>query len=341
LSEVATREERTVYFATNRREVQNDETPDIEAWTRFGIENSEELTLGRCTVNFPVRHHKRGGLEIVSLFERADPERHFLVEALRQLSKEEFSESVQKDDLLLFVHGFNNTFSDAILRAGQLHYDSEFPGIVLAFSWPSLGSATTEDYKKDTDKAEKSVRALADLLENLTDVAATSTPPKKVHVMAHSLGNRLLLAAIHDLARRDVWKPGQRSLGQIVLAAPDVGALRFNNIVGYAVKSAERVSYYYCRSDLALKISQTINNYEPVGLYPFFMDGLDTINADGVDTSFIGHGYYGSSPKVLADFNLLFRYNDGPSQRRPPLSTHARVYDHDHWSFLAIKIREQ
>jgi esterase/lipase superfamily enzyme len=341
LSDVANPNERTVYFATNRLMEPDGKVSEGESWKRFGVEISDELVLGSCTVNFPIRHHRRGALETASRFARPDPEKHFLIEALKQLTRDELLEPLGNHDLLLFVHGFNNRFDDAVLRAGQIQYDAEFPGEVCAFSWPSLGLMSTDDYKADIAKAEKSVLALSELLELLTVPKDGRGIPRKVHVVAHSLGNRLLLASLYDLVKRGIWKSDEQYLGQVVLAAPDVGALKFNNLVGFATKCAKRVSYYYCRSDMALKISQTINNYEPVGLYPFFQDKLDTINADGVDTSFIGHGYYGSSAKVLADFNLLFRYNYSPSQRMPPLFSHSRIYDHDHWSFLPVEIREQ
>ena len=53
-------------------------------------------------------------------------------------------------------------------------------------------------------------------------------------MIAHSMGNRVFLGALHDLVQRGVWKAGEKYLGQVVLAAPDVGAARFNNVLGYA-----------------------------------------------------------------------------------------------------------
>jgi esterase/lipase superfamily enzyme len=342
LSEVANPQERIVYFATNRRLlVDSSQEDSAQGVNNFGTDLSDDLHFGQCVVNFPIRHHKRGNLEVATWFERTNPAKHFLVMAIQELSRTELMQPLGDDDLLIYVHGFDNTFEDAVLRSGQLKYDTDFSGNVLAFSWPSLGSMTPEDYKNDTGRAEKSVRALADLLEFASTAARNSQPARKVHVIAHSLGNRLLLSAIHNLAAREVWKPDEKYLGQIVMAAPDVGAIQFNNVINYAIRSSERASYYYCRTDLALQMSQNINSFEPVGLYPFFQQNLDTISADGVDTSFIGHGYYGSSTQVLADFNLLFCNHYAPAQRMPPITAHSRVYDHDHWSFLPVDIREQ
>ena len=344
LSDVAGPHERAVYFATNRQPTdpakQSGKSPDVPT---FGSDLADRVLLGKCTVNFPIRHHHKGDLATPGWWDHADPEQFFLINALELLAADQLTQQFGDHDVLLFIHGFDNSFADAVLRAGQLQYDTDFPGSAIAFCWPSDGSASTESYKHDVEKAEKSVRPLADVLELLTKsaAAANATKPAKVHVIAHSLGNRLFLAALHDLNRRGVWTSDRRYLGQVVLAAPDVGAARFNNLVGYAAQAAERLTYYYCRADKALIISQSINSYEPVGLYPYFETGLDTINADGVGTDFISHSYYGSSPKVLADLNLLFCLDYGPEQRMPPLSTHSKVYGHDHWSFLPVVVKEQ
>ena len=337
LSKVAAGHEREVYFATNRKPIAPAAAGEK---LKFGSELADGVVYGKCTVNFPVRHAP-GELPTPSWWNSADPEQYFLVEAVDRLTADQLGHELSEHDILLFVHGYSNTFEDAVLRAGQLQYDTEFPGNAVAFSWPADGSLSPDAYKADALNAEKSARPLADFLEMLTKSADASSPPAKVHVIAHSMGNRVFLAALHDLVQRGVWKEGEKHLGQVVLAAPDVGAARFNNVVGYAIGAAQRLTYYYCRTDRALTVSQSINYWEPVGLYPYFEIGLDTINADGVGTDFISHSYYGSSPRVLADLHLVFCSSYAPSKRMPPLSSHSTVYGHDHWSFLPVVIQEE
>ncbi|HEX3872185.1 MAG TPA: alpha/beta hydrolase [Pirellulales bacterium] len=340
LSDVADRADRIVYFATNRLQASNAASPMPNPRIMFDATLSSDLALGTCTVNFPIKHHKEGELETANWWQTGDPETCFLVEAAKLLKPDELRASLGKDDVLLYVHGFNTTFDYAVLRAGQIQYDSEFPGKAMAFSWPSMG--VISQYKADADTAEKSFRALADVLDMLAGDGADAAPGKgHVHVIAHSLGNRVFLGALHDLVSRNVWKPDEKHLGQVILAAPDVGASRFNNVIGYAIGAAEHVTYYYCRNDFALATSQQVNYYEPVGLYPYFGTGLDTINADGVDTSFINHDYYAAAPQVLSDLHLLLKFAYAPDKRMPPLTTHSQVYGHDHWSFLPVAIKEE
>ncbi len=100
------------------------------------------------------------------------------------------------------------------------------------------------------------------------------------------------------------------------------------------------MTYYYCKRDSALLASQRLNNYEPVGLLPYFDVRLCTINADGMDTSFLGHNYFSSSKQVLLDLQLLFSMGLPPAERMPPLASRAEVFGHDYWSFTSLAVKQ-
>ena len=84
-------------------------------------------------------------------------------------------------DLLVFIHGFDNTFSDAITRAAfnrEWLAASQMPGTdttVIAFSWPSLGKMISgpilaADYLADQHMAANSGLALMDIFANLQPI---------------------------------------------------------------------------------------------------------------------------------------------------------------------------
>jgi esterase/lipase superfamily enzyme len=307
----------------------------------FSNECSSELHYGRCRINIPVQQHRLGKLELPTWWQKRDPAKHFLVESLEILNGANFQAALRPGDLLLFVHGYNTSFEHAVLRAAQLRYDMEFPGPVAAFSWPSAGSLTA--YEKDEQTAQRSIPLLAELLIGLINAPAAdtgATPSRRIHVLAHSMGNRILLDAVYQLYEENRLQPGKPELGQVILAAPDVGAIQFNNKLPYIMEAADRVTYYYCNHDAALAASRKINLYEPIGMFPYFDDGLDTINADGVGTSFISHGYYASSREVLQDIRLLVLRQLPPPARMPPLVAAAEVFGHRCWSFTPIQMRE-
>jgi hypothetical protein len=333
---------RVVKFATNRS---LDSRAADSAAPKF-LAAIGPLVYGECQVNFPVRNHRRGRLERPSWWQSLDPEKHFLVESTKVLDEGDFFAGLGQDDLLLFVHGFANGFDDAVMCTAQLAADVDFPGRPMAFCWPSVGEVSEAAYGQDAAQAGKSIAALADLLDRLTAPTGDSSAdgaggrPPRLHVLAHSMGNRIVLEAVYQLVDSGRWPQGEKRLGQVVLAAPDVGAAQFNQLVDYTLDASDRVTYYYYANDLALNVSREFNKYEPVGMIPYFERGLDTINAEGSGTDFLGHSYYSSSVKMLADFELLLKYGYGPERRIPPLGAKTRVFGHDHWSFLPLVATE-
>jgi esterase/lipase superfamily enzyme len=331
LSEVAKPEERVVYFATNRNIVTG-----ADGRSRFGTDVATDTTFGSCLVNIPLRNHHRGDLETPGWLAQGDPSQFFAVDATQTADSDQFLTALGPDDIVIFVHGFLTTFDDAVLRAAQLRFDTNFPGQIISFSWPSYGDLSK--YPDDQKHAADSVDALAGLLKSL--IQSPTAGKRKLHIIAHSLGNRVTLNAIYLLLSREGIVADDKPLGQIILAAPDVGASDFNYLVDYAIDSSARVTYYFSNLDSALRISQKQNSYQPVGLYPYFERGLDTICADHTDTSFIGHSYYADSDRVLSDLQLILTRGLAPADRMPPLAGREAIFGHNYWSFSPTKIKE-
>jgi pimeloyl-ACP methyl ester carboxylesterase len=107
---------------------------------------------------------------------------------------------------LCFLHGFNVTFADAAIRAAQIGYDLKVPGATAFFSWPSRGSVAA--YPVDEASIEASERAITDFLVDFTAHCGA----EKVHVIAHSMGNRGLLRALQRIAAQ------AQTLGRLQLA---------------------------------------------------------------------------------------------------------------------------
>lgn len=148
------------------------------------------------------------------------------------------------------------------------------------------------------------------------------------------MGTRVLLQALFQLRRDHPEVAATPAFDQIVLAAPDIGAGMFNNLLTHALLSSRQVTYYFCRKDAALRISQNINHYEPVGLFPYFDARLKTISADSVDTTFMGHVYFSSAPEILQDLHLVFSQGLPPEMRMPPLAGQAETVGNVYWVFV-------
>ncbi|MDG3004096.1 alpha/beta hydrolase [Paludisphaera mucosa] len=324
---------RSVLFATNRR-VRAEAGPPS---ARFGDELGATLRYGSCLVNIPLESHQRGRLELPGRFSRPDPALYFLIDATNMLDERGFRDIMRggdtRGDALVYVHGFNTPFDFAVVRLAQIVQDLKFAGIPMVFSWPSLGSAW--DYGQDQANAEWSVKDLTTVLKQVVDERASRPAASrgKVHVIAHSLGNRVTLRA---LAALDAQLPaGSSPFGEIVLAAPDVSVDEFTRLLPAARRRSERVSLYFNPNDNALLASEIRHPGEPrAGRAGLFLDGLDSIDASRADTSLLGHGYWAEVRPLLADLQILINLG-WPPDRRVPTPLEAITGAHPYWAFPA------
>ncbi|OQX04549.1 MAG: hypothetical protein BWK76_28570, partial [Desulfobulbaceae bacterium A2] len=196
-----------LFFATNRRAV----TPEQG---HFGAEEGTTVTYGLAQVTIPVDVHRTGRVELSHWWQpfpnKDDKQRYVVLGDTEQMSPAAFRENLGREvganDLLVFLHGYNVTFEEAAQRAAQLAWDLLFSGRVLLFSWPSLGSLPW--YVADEERAAAAAAPLHELLQLLAE-----GPWNKVHLLAHSMGNRVLLSGLADQA----W-PNSK-LSQIVFVA--------------------------------------------------------------------------------------------------------------------------
>lgn len=317
--------QRTLLYATNRR------IADAAAHSvrRYASDAGDDIEYGTALVNIPIETHVRGQLEVPGWWTARDPRKHFLIESLEPLGRQRFLVEANADDVLLFIHGYNTAMEFAVLRAAQLTHDIAFPGRGMAFVWPSLG--TTSGYGHDERQVDPSAEALRQVLGELTE-----SPVRKVHIIAHSMGNRLLLRALRKMDRdRDGSAAKVPLLGHVVLAAPDVDAASFAALVPSAVRLATSTTLYFCDTDRALLASRAIHVDKPVGMGPFFADGLDTIDASDVNTSMLGHGYFASEHPMLVELRLLVVESFPPAERRPPLTKTTGEFDYPLWAIAS------
>jgi len=325
LAEFEPKQKRVVYYATNRNVV------DAEAATvaRFGGEISDTTSYGSCLVNIPIQNHQPGELTTRQYFwQFADPNKFFDVEVVKVLAKDVFQDSVRQGEVLLFIHGYYNSFFDAVLRVAQLQHDLQFDGSAVAFCWPSAASVT--GYRSDEVANEKSLNSFVELLHLLIEQLP---PERRIHVIAHSMGNRLLLHGVRKLEIEKRLAADARPFGTVVLAAPDVPANAFSYLAPRIVAHAARVTYYFATNDLALGASRMNHFDAPAGLRFFYIDGMETIDATHAGVESTNHGYYSASPKLLSDLRLAMIMGFAAEKRKPPLSAQLLMEGFPYWAF--------
>lgn len=324
-----------VFFATDRNRVSY--TPLVYGGDR---EPSKQLHLGRIDVSVP-RDHKMGQLERPTIwtFWREDPTRHFVIVKAVEQSYSEFYQDVasvvgrsERKEAFVFVHGFNVTFESAVYRTAQIAYDLGFDGAPILYSWPSLGTAT--GYPVDANNSEWTIDRLHWFLE---DVSAKSGA-QLIHVIAHSRGNWPTMNALNAIATEP--QSGRRArFSQIVLTAPDVDADSFKVLARRYNLLAERTTLYASANDEALRLSKQYQGYQRAGdVRPQIIvtPGVDSIDVSAVDTSLLGHSYYGDNTSVISDIARLLRTGSPPERRCgiQPLGDAVTRY----WAFLARAI---
>ena len=159
-------------------------------------------------------------------------------------------ESLDEDErtILVYLHGFNTSFEEAALRAAQIGFDLKIPGATAFYSWPSM--ADVKGYPADIARVEASERQIADFLTALANESGAT----RVHVIAHSMGNRGFARAIARITSHAAVV-GNVRFGQILLAAPDIDVDLFNQLaVAYPLIS-DRTTMYVSAKDRALSVS--------------------------------------------------------------------------------------
>ena len=284
--------------------------------TFYGAGRGQAIQVGFADVSIP-RDHRMGHIERPSIWRfqfREDRSRHVVLVGLNEVPLDQFNSElrahVQKTPgraAFVFIHGYNVTFHDAALRTGQMAYDLGFDvGAPILYSWPSQGKEVA--YAVDETNVDWTVPHLEAFLANV----AAQSGAANIHVIAHSMGNRAIVGALRRLTGGSRRLP----LREIVLTAPDIDAEIFrSDIVPEIRRLGGRVTLYASSNDKALQLSKKFHGYQRAGdSTPAIVvaEGLDTVDASAVDTSFVGHSYYGDNRAVLSDLFYLLRNGAPP-----------------------------
>jgi esterase/lipase superfamily enzyme len=305
----------------------------------YDSERAKRLELGRAMVTVPKVHEVpnierpwayRIPLTNIIIYQEAeDPKKHFTMQQVQALSKEDFLKLVRerlaasdrfKDHAVVFIHGFNTTFDFAVYRAAQMAYDLKFDGAPFVYSWPSKGQLGLQDYGYDRGSAEQAEPYLKEFLSLVT----AETGAKTVTVIAHSMGNLALLPVLRDM--KNAAPPGV-NIAQIILAAPDVDRDRFEQLAGEIKGIGRNTTLYVASNDWALELSKRLAGSVaragdvPSG-GPLLLPDIDTIDVTDTSTDIFAlhHSGYAEKKALLEDIRSIIQTGKRPPEARvPPL----------------------
>lgn len=336
-----------VLFATNRTPEQHPASNTVS----FKNNYSSDLHYGNCQVTLRVptkrelKDAKPDGIlgELVDMLPKPwqkeiafDETKYTDVDGVSKLPTPVFYQhlnqvvnSSRQKDVLIFVHGFNVDFDSAIGRLAQIARDMPFNGAIVAYSWPSQGGV--DNYEKDGEVVDESIEPFMQFLDDLKTNLPSDT---KVNLVVHSMGNRLAMRSISQLVARDelITKQNPQRFENIVLCAPDVGVAEFKRLGTQVIEAARHTTLYRCLNDSALIASSYRNGEERAGgsYSPVILKGLDTVECAVIDTSILGHSYYGSNPFMLRDMFCIIKESQKASER-PWMKKQKIPFEGDMW----------
>lgn len=303
--------------SSDRREVDflfaTDRTPASgQSFSFAGVRNST-LAFGAVTVRIP-ETHQVGKVELPSVWrlfsyeiyrEKQNDKKHFSLKRAAFLSERDFDSLIREHNrksALIFVHGFNNSFENAVYRNAQMLWDLKYDGLPVLYSWGSKGDGVS-DYGFDRDSALFARDGFIKLVQKLQNELQI----ERIDVLAHSMGNLVVIDALSTNAL--TAKPVQ--LDQLVMAAPDIELEGFKKTVPVLKQITKGMTLYASSADKALLASSALQKFPRAGGVPadgpVSLPDLDTIDVSKLGDEFLGlnHSTFAENRAVMDDLKLL------------------------------------
>lgn len=274
----------------------------------FSGERGTGLAVNAVDVSIPPDANRKIGQVQWPKRLPADPLRDFVTVSVDPLEGERAGESWLKSHMpksrrvLVFVHGFNNRYEDAVYRFAQIVHDSHADVAPVVFTWPSRASIFDYNYDKESTNYSR------DALEELLTRTAANPAVGDVTVMAHSMGTWLTVEALRQMAIRN----GQvaSKINNVILASPDLDVDVFGRQFMSLGKDRPHFTIFVSRDDRALALSRRISgNIDRLGqidpsaepyrskLEAAGITVLDLTKLKGGDR--LNHGKFAESPEVV------------------------------------------
>jgi esterase/lipase superfamily enzyme len=308
-----------ILFATNRNEVG---AGTLSPFGTDGISSNQNLFYGTATVDqININAPSSGTITAIDYKSQVSFSQDQLAPLL-----------ASSNDVLLFVHGCANDFTDSITRAAYNQTwlaasnlaNSTFD--VIAFSWPArsyfmaniLGDYA--DYRADQAAATGSAAFFSSFLGIIGGLRGQIPRKRRMNLLCHSMGNFMLGGVLPNFVAGN--SRGMPIFDEIVLAAADEPANTFNvpNPARFSGLNAvgREITIYFNNNDIAMDLSHLVNSdyrlgydgpanmadttFFPPSCYKFVdCTGVNDYISDWITAPDRSHQYYRQSPTVRKD----------------------------------------
>jgi esterase/lipase superfamily enzyme len=280
----------------------------IEPGVVFGGERSATMNFADIAVSIPIAGGRTSGEVQWPATMPPDPTREFATISVKRIQQAEamsyFHGRLAKTrhrNVLLFVHGYNTRFEEAVYRLAQIAHDTKAPALPILFTWPSRGSLMGYTYDRESSNYSR------DALESVFQTLAKDPHVGEVTVLAHSMGNWVTLEALRQMAiRNGLISPKIKS---VMLAAPDVDIDVFRRQIEMIGDKRPLFTLFVSQDDKALAVSRRVwggavrlgaidPKQEPLRshLERSNIHVVDLSDQTGIDS--MNHGKFANSPLV-------------------------------------------
>ncbi|MGQ3671278.1 alpha/beta hydrolase [Xanthobacter sp. TB0136] len=278
--------------------------PDV-----FSGERGDKVSFLEVDVSIPPASARKVGDVQWPKTVPGNPATDFVTTSLTDLTRPQaekwFNAHVRKTpgrQALVFVHGYNQRFDDAVFRFAQIVNDSGADVTPVLFTWPSRGSLLAYGYDRESTSYSR------DALERLLTFMAKDPSVTEVSILAHSMGNVVTLEALRQMAIRNGRIPPK--IKNVMLAAPDVDVDVFRSVFNEIGDKRPNFTMFVSQDDKALQVSRRVWGGVPrVGQVDPFQEpyrsqfeksGITVVDLTKLQTDDpLNHGKFAASPLVV------------------------------------------
>ena len=224
----------------------------------FGARRNTKVNYGQISISIPPGHQQgqlergKGVVDPAKFFAPVAAENYADVAAFaRALQREQ----VPGGDVLVYVHGYNNTLEDAAFRLAQIRHDFGLTDPAVLFAWPSAGDA--RGYIYDRDSVLFARDGFEDLIRELR-----AHGQRRIFILAHSMGGYLTMESLRQMALK-----GDRhmmdAISAVVLMSPDIDPDAFRHQAEAIGKLPQPFLIMTSRKDRVLTFAELLTGRKP------------------------------------------------------------------------------
>ncbi|MGV1786677.1 MULTISPECIES: alpha/beta hydrolase [Agrobacterium] len=287
---------------------------------RYTGERGEDLRVDNIVVSIPPEKDRQIGQVQWPDRGKPDPRRSFVTVKADLLNDDQVMPWFQKTShgkkrVLVFVHGFNNDYSESVYRFAQLVHDARIDAAPVLFTWPSRGNVL--DYVYDRESTIYSRFGLGEVLKAAVD----SPDVSDVTILAHSMGTGLAMEALRDMGKK--YRKVPSKIRSVFLASPDIDVDVFQRQVLEMGDKRPQITILSSQNDLALKVSTWLaGDVQRLGATDFRpyekllkQYGITVIDAsDAKQDDALGHSAFAQNADILKALGNTFLAKPEPGR---------------------------